>query len=107
MILFLMEYVTNEWASSKPGLATFCAMEQENLASWKKKKSKSSKGRETGGNWEGRNLEWIYYLGFWIQPCLNLSFEVSIKSLHKLPFKIKFLIKEKMAQRSPGCTNTR
>lgn len=60
-----MECVTNGWASSNPGLATFCAMEQENLASpKKKKKSKSSKGRDTGTNWEGRNLEWIYYLGF-------------------------------------------
>ena len=39
----MMEYVTNERARNKPGLATFYAMEQENVAKSKKKKSKSSK----------------------------------------------------------------
>ena len=41
-----MECVTNGWASSNPGLETFCAMEQENLASQKKKNKKLSLQRE-------------------------------------------------------------
>lgn len=89
MILFLMEYVTNEWASSKPGLGTFCAMEQENLAKKKKNLSLQREGRLVGTE-KGETLNGfiIWVSGFshaWIYP-LKCQLSHSISYLSKLSF---------------------
>lgn len=87
-----MECVTNGWASSNPGLETFCAMEQENLASQKKKKTnkktKSSKGRDTGKTEKGETLNgfiiWVSRCSHtWIYP-LKCQLSHSISYLSKL-----------------------
>lgn len=89
-----MEYVTNEWASSKFELATFCAMEQENLANPKKKENLSlqREGRLTGTE-KGEILNgfMIWVSGFshaWIYP-LKCQLSHSISYLSKLSFPKK------------------
>ena len=106
-----MEYVTNEWASSKPELATFCAKEQENLANPKKKKKKNLSLQREGrlaGTEKGEILNgfMIWVSGFshaWIYP-LKCQLSHSISYLSKLSPPKK---KKKRAQSLPAYTNTR